>query len=45
MSRIPTTASVALLGVLAASSAQADPMDLALNRLSFFNNTPWSGAG
>lgn len=27
------------------SVARADPMDLALNRLSYYNDTPWQGGG
>lgn len=34
-----------LVTVCAASSASADPMDLSLNRLSYFNNTPWVNGG
>lgn len=30
---------------LAGASASADPMDLSLNRLSYYNNTPWSNGG
>jgi hypothetical protein len=45
MTRRSTAASLALAMSLAASAAQADPMDLALNRLSYFNNTPWNGGG
>jgi hypothetical protein len=38
-------ASLVLSAVLSASGAHADPMDLALNRLSLYNNTPWRGGG
>ena len=31
--------------LLAGASASADPMDLSLNRLSYYNNTPWSNGG
>jgi len=32
-------------GVLAASAAEADPLDLSLNRLSLYNDTPWENNG
>lgn len=38
-------ASLAASALLSASLAHADPMDLSLNRLSFFNNTPWRNGG
>lgn len=31
--------------VLAGATASADPMDLSLNRLSYYNNTPWTAGG
>lgn len=31
--------------VLAGATASADPMDLSLNRLSYYNNTPWNNGG
>ncbi len=31
--------------VLASATASADPMDLSLNRLSYYNNTPWTSGG
>lgn len=30
---------------LASAAASADPMDLSLNRLSYYNNTPWTSGG
>ncbi len=30
---------------LVSSEARADPMDLSLNRLSYYNDTPWVGGG
>lgn len=32
-------------GVVATATAQADPLDLSLNRLSLYNNTPWQNNG
>lgn len=40
-----STASLAASALLSASLAHADPMDLSLNRLSLFNNTPWRNGG
>ncbi len=33
------------LVMVCGSVAHADPMDLALNRLSYYNDTPWQGSG
>jgi hypothetical protein len=38
-------ASTTLALSLLSSAARADPMDLALNRLSYYNDTPWVGGG
>lgn len=45
MSRRCVAASLVLSALSLASVARADPMDLALNRLSLFNNTPWRNGG
>ncbi len=38
-------ASTTLALSLLSSAARADPMDIALNRLSYYNDTPWVGGG
>lgn len=43
----PSLGSLTVLAAvaLAPGAALADPMDLALNRLSYYNDTPWAGGG
>jgi hypothetical protein len=43
--RAPVVSPLTVLLVAAPLTAMADPMDLALHRLSYYNNTPWQGNG
>jgi hypothetical protein len=43
--RAPSLTLLTAALALAPLTAAADPMDLSLNRLSYYNNTPWQGGG